>query len=223
MKRVSAALPAALLAMTASPAIAEGQVWTGVFAMGPVARDSRLLVWFDVQMRDHKFLSDTDQTLIRPGLGVRVNKGLDLYAGYARVTTHRPGENVKEDRTWQQANFGIARIAGGNLVGRTRLEQRFRHDAGETGWRLRQFLRYGKPVAGPVSLVLSDEVFIGLNRTAWGQPSGYGQNRAFAGIAVQLAPKLRTEIGYMNQHIRNIGATPNRTNHNAVVQLFVTL
>jgi hypothetical protein len=221
MKRVSAALLAALF-IAASPAQASDQVWTAVVVSGPVAKNSRFLVWFDGQVREHDPGSDTDQTIIRPGIGWRVSKRLDLYAGYARIDTHRPGPDGAEDRLWQQASYGIAKVAGGTLSGRTRLEQRMIKGQDETGWRLRQFVRYGLPVKGPMSLVLQDEVFLGFNRTP-AQASGFGQNRAFAGFAWQFTPKLRSEAGYLNQYIRNQGTTPDRTNHHLSVQLIVAL
>ena len=198
------------------------QSWNAVFASGPVSENSRLLVWFDGHARFRDEGSDLDTTIMRPGVGWRASPRLDLWAGYALVSTRRPGPDVEEHRAWQQATYPVATIAGGRFTGRTRLEQRFRDGGDDTGWRLRQFLRWSRPIeGGPVSVVVSNETFIGLNDTDWGQGAGFDQNRAFAGLAWQASPGLRIEGGYMNQHIEG-GARPDRTNDNLVLSVFQT-
>lgn len=209
-------LPIALL-LAAAPAAAADQAWTALFISGPVAKTSRVLAWADVQYR----FQPQDAAVVRPGIGYRVSPALDLYAGYARIETLRPGANVLEQRVWQQANYGIWRTSGLTLAGRTRLEQRFR--GGDTGWRVRQWVRAAAPIAGTkLSAVASNEIFLALDDTRWGQRSGFDQNRAFAGAALQLAPKLRVEAGYLNQRI-SVRNAPDRSNDTASLSLFVAL
>lgn len=218
------ALAGAWLALAPAAAAAQddSQAWTGVFASGPVAEGSRVLVWLDVHSRFREEGDELDTTILRPGIGWRVSPRLDVWAGYAQITTRRAGPDTQEHRFWQQATYPVATVAGGKLTGRTRLEQRDREGADGTGWRLRQFLRWSRPVGtGPVSIVASNETFVALNDTPWGQNGGFDQNRAFIGGAWQAAPGLRLEGGYMNQQIEG-GSRPDRTNNNLVVSAFVT-
>lgn len=218
---IAAGMSPATLAGGAS-AQADTQVWTAGFASGQVAEASRLLVWFDGHARFRDSGDQLDVTIVRPGIGWRVSPRLDLWAGYAHVTLRRPGPDGEEHRAWQQATYPIAEVAGGRLTGRTRLEQRFREGGDDTGWRLRQFVRWSRPVIGPnVSIVASNEAFIAFNNTDWGQRDGYDQNRAFLGLGWQATPRLRLEGGYMNQHIDG-GAAPDRSNDNLVVSAFTT-
>ncbi|MBB5747392.1 DUF2490 domain-containing protein [Brevundimonas variabilis] len=226
--RRTARLPTAgaCLCLTAAASAAaaqdDTQSWNAVFASGPVSENSRLLVWFDGHARFRDDASNLDTTILRPGIGWRASPRLDLWAGYALVSTRRPGPDVEEHRIWQQATYPVVTIAGGRLTGRTRIEQRFRVGGDDTGWRLRQFLRWSRPIeGGPVSVVLSNETFVGLNDTDWGQGDGFDQNRAFAGLAWQAAPGLRVEGGYMNQQIKG-NARPDRSNDNLVLSVFRT-
>jgi hypothetical protein len=224
MKSVTPLLVA--LAALAAPASAaahdDRQVWTAAFASGPVQEGSRVLAWFDGHARFREEGERLDVTIVRPGIGWRVSPRLDLWAGYAHVTLRRPGPDGEEHRAWQQATYPIADIAGGRLTGRTRLEQRFREGGDDTGLRLRQFVRWSRPIAASdVSVVVSNETFIGINDTDWGQADGYDQNRAFVGLGWQVAPKLRLEAGYMNQHI-DVSSGPDRRNDNLLVSAFAT-
>ena len=178
------------------------QSWAGVFLSGAPVKDSRFLVWVDGHARLRDGAEDIDVSIVRPGVGWRVSPTVDLYVGIASVTQHRDTGDVQEQRLWQQAVYQIADFAGGKLTGRTRLEQRVRDTGDDAGWRLRQFLRYGRPIDGtPLGIVASNEVFVGLNQTDWGQEAGFDQNRLFLGISWQVQPKIRIEGGYLNQHI----------------------
>lgn len=213
-------------AVCIAPAHADDtQGWLAGFVSGPVAKDSRVLVWFDGHARYRDDAADLDVTILRPGVGWRVGNGLDLWVGYARVTTERPGPNVEEDRAWQQATYPVTEWFGGRLTGRTRLEQRFRDAGSDTGWRLRQFFRYARPLGpeSPFGLLLANEVFVSFNDADWGQRSGFDQNRALAGGYYQPHPRFRLEAGYMHQYIRGPGAAPDRTNHNVSLAFFVPL
>jgi hypothetical protein len=214
----AAAWPAAVLAE-------DRQGWSAVFFSGPVTEGSRLLAWFDGHARFGQDGEQLDTTILRPGVGWRVGPKLDLWVGYARIDSPRPGADVEEDRTWQQASFPIGEFGGGRLAGRTRLEQRFRDTGDDTGWRLRQFFRFARPLASDprFGLLLSTEVFIGLGDADWGQRSGFDQNRAVFGGYYQPSPSWRIEAGYMHQYIRVAGASADRTNHNLSLSFFSLL
>jgi len=192
----------------------DNQFWSSIFINGAVNKDSRFLFWFDGHARFADDGSELGVSIIRPGIGWRASDKVNLWAGYARVTGHRDGPNIEEDRLWQQATYSIGSFFGGQLGGRTRLEQRTRDDDGDdTGLRLRQFFRWARPLENTrVSVVLANELFIGLNDADWGQRSGFDQNRAFLGLAWQLNPKTRIEGGYMSNYINGQDGADNRTN-----------
>lgn len=97
-----AALIIVLGAAAASAARADDtQGWAALFVNGPVSRESRVLVWFDAHARYRNDAEDLDVTILRPGVGWRVGKSLDLWVGYARVETQRTGPDLEEDRAWQ--------------------------------------------------------------------------------------------------------------------------
>ncbi len=88
---------------------------------------------------------------------------------------------------------------GLSLQSRTRFEQRFHRSGGDVGFRLRQFVRANwRPSAKvPIGVAFWDEIFVGLNDTDWGAPSGIDQNRAFLGPFLQMTPWARLEAGYL--------------------------
>ncbi|WP_269513725.1 DUF2490 domain-containing protein [Brevundimonas subvibrioides] len=224
MKPAAILASAAVVLTLAAPAAAQhdNQVWTAAFASGPVREGGKVLAWWDSHARFRDEGDHLDTTLLRAGVGWRASPRLDLWAGYAHITQRRPGPDTVEHRAWQQATYPIADLAGGRLTGRTRLEQRFREGTDDTGWRVRQFVRWSRPVASSdFSVVLSNETFVTLNRTDWGQSGGYDQNRAFAGVGWQMTPKFRLEAGYMNQHVDG-GSRPDRRNDNIMVSGFTT-
>jgi hypothetical protein len=224
MKSVVTLALAGVIGLAATPAFGQtaDQLWTGAFANGPVREKSRLLVWFDAHARFNGEGDQLNTTILRPGVGWRVSPRLDVWVGYADVTLHRHGPNGEEHRVWQQATYPVAEIGGGRLTARTRLEQRFRDGGDDTGLRLRQFIRWSRPLATPdVTIVASNETFLALNDTDWGQNAGYDQNRAFIGLGWQMTPKFRLEGGYMNQRIDG-GAGPDRQNDNFVLNGFAT-
>lgn len=218
------ALAASLALLTSTPALAEDdfQAWGAVTAT--ISLDKKLVVWFDGQARTSNDASRLNQVLLRPGIGYRVSPTTTLFVGYAHAFTNPPGPaRTNEHRLWQQASFRIAGDGRGvTLSGRSRLEQRFLVQGEDTGVRLRQMLRLTAPIGEQgMQAVGWSELFLGLNRTDWGQPSGFDRSRTFAGISVPLSRTLRAEPGYMYERIRQRG--DDRHNHIASVTLNLTL
>ena len=141
-----------LCVMLSTPSRADDtQVWSAVAMTAPAATDSKLMLWCDGHARFSDDAGRLGVSIIRPGMGYRVSDKLTLWLGYARVTQH-PGEDIDEDRIWQQATYPLGELFGGSLSGRTRLEQRFRDSDNDTGIRLRQFFRWSHKLGDtPVS------------------------------------------------------------------------
>jgi hypothetical protein len=218
------AVAASLAVLTTTPALAEDdvQAWGAVTATVPV--DDKLVVWLEGQARTSNDVSRLNQVLLRPGLGYRVSPTTTLFVGYAHVFTNPPGPaRTNEHRVWQQATFRIAGDGRGlTLSGRSRLEQRSLVQGEDTGVRYRQLLRLTAPVGRQgLQAVGWSELFLGLNRTDWGQPTGFDRARNFAGLSVPLSRTIRAEPGYMYEPIRQRGA--DRHNHIASVTLNLTL
>ena len=180
------------------------QAWFAFATNGLINEDGRLLYWFDGHARFGDDASELGVSIFRPAIGWRVNKSLDLWLGYARVTNSIGPSDIEEDRIWQQATYSIASNSLGSFSGRTRLEQRFRDERNgdDTGHRIRQFFRWGKPIHDTdLAYVIWDEVFIGLNETDWGQIDGFDQNRAFFGLSYKVSKQARVEVGYLHNLI----------------------
>jgi hypothetical protein len=181
-----------------------------------------LLFWFDGHARFGDDAGRLSTSIIRPGLGWRYSSDLTLWLGYARVTGHQANPNIEEDRIWQQAIYRLSDFGSGQLSGRTRLEQRFREEDSDTGMRLRQFLRWTKPIQNTsLSYVIANELFLNLNDADWGQSSGFNQNRMFLGMNHKISETYKVEVGYVNNYINQIGRG-NQLNHILSASLSVT-
>ena len=215
----------ALVLVAASPAAAETredeQVWVNLTAMGAIAGD---VVYFaEIQPRMGDGVSRLDQLLLRGAVGLKLSPSLTVYQGYAHVVVPTEGgKDVNEERSFQQLNWAMGKPWGGELTSRTRLEQRWRSDGGDTGWRLREMLRYEKPLkpgTNTVNALVYAEGFLALNDTDWGARGGFDQLRSFVGVELGVKDATTVELGYLNQVIdQTRGRT--RVNHVASVSLF---
>ncbi len=155
--------------------------------------------------------------------GWKLSPAVTLYQGFAHVVVPVDGgQDVNEERGFQQLNWTMGKPWGGELSSRTRLEQRWRSDGDDMGWRLREMLRYEKPLrAGSEALnaLVYAEVFVALNDTDWGARGGFDQLRSFIGAELGLPGASTLEVGYLNQLINQRGGDT-RVNHVAAVTLF---
>ncbi|MBH1992122.1 MAG: DUF2490 domain-containing protein [Sphingomonadaceae bacterium] len=216
MRKTIAALGAifttALAAVPVHAATNDEQFWVQAIGQGAIAGD---LVYFaEVQSRFGTGMEGLDQMLIRPAIGVKLSHRLTVYQGYAYVRTPRSGGGeTHEHRSFQQINWSLARVAGGPLSSRTRIEQRWLSNGDDMGWRLRQMLRLAVPLgdkAGGVSALGYVEGFAALNDTDWGARKGFDRLRSFAGLELAMAGKSTVEVGYLNQYVQNRGRADDR-------------
>ncbi|EIZ80184.1 hypothetical protein WSK_1217 [Novosphingobium sp. Rr 2-17] len=214
---IAATLPALAHAETEH----DEQVWVNLTAMGPVSGD---LVYFaELQPRAGDGSSRLDQMILRGAVGWKLSPKVTVYQGYAHVIVPTEGgKDVNEERSFQQVTWNISKPWGGELSSRTRLEQRWRSNGDDTGWRLREMLRYEKPLkpgSDAVNALVSTEVFLAINETDWGARDGFDQIRTFVGAEIGLPGKSTIEAGYLNQAIdQTRGRT--RMNHVASLSLF---
>ena len=150
----------------------------------------------------------------------RIGGGAVLVGISERTTA--AGVERREHRSFQQVTWTAGRVGPGDLSTRTRLEQRWLSDGNDTGWRLRQMVRYRVPfraTRGGVALLGWVEPFVALNTTDWGARAGFDQVRSFAGLEIPAGGRSTTEIGYLNQTIDR-GGGRRQMNHVASVTVF---
>lgn len=221
MRRLILCLSLALSTPAMAQTRQDEQLWVNLTAMGSVKDD---LVYFaEVQPRVGDGLSRIDQALFRGAIGWKFSPKITLYQGYAHVVVPiEGGKDVNEERSFQQLNWALGRPWRGELSSRTRLEQRWRSDGDDMGWRLREMIRYEKPLkpgSDAVNALVYAEGFVALNDTDWGARGGFDQLRSFIGAEVGLPGASTLEIGYLNQVIdQTRGRT--RINHVASLTLF---
>lgn len=211
-------LPAAAGARTAE----DLGVWTNLTAIGTVG--PRVAYFVEVQPRTADGVGRLGQLLLRSGLGWKFSDAVTVYGGYLRlVTPVRGGRDGQEDRPFAQLSWNLGRLAGGGLSSRTRLELRRPHAGRDTGWRLREMIRYVHPLGSPdrPRALASTELFAAFNDTDWGARAGFDQARTFLGLELPIRGGRSTvEAGYLNQTINDPGGRV-RVNHVASVSLWL--
>ena len=224
MRRLILSL-SALASCLGAPAHAETsqdeQFWLNLTSMGSIKDD---LVYFaEIQPRIGDGISRIDQALFRGAIGWKFSPSVTLYQGFAHIVVPvEGGKDVNEERSFQQINWTLGKPWAGKLSSRTRLEQRWRSDGDDMGWRLREMLRYEKPLkpgSDALNALVYAEGFIALNDTDWGVRGGFDQLRSFIGAEVGLPGASTLEVGYLNQVINQRGGDT-RVNHVASVTLF---
>jgi len=217
-----AAVLTALAAPAAAETVEDRQMWINVTAIGVVKGSD--LAWFaEVQPR---FVGDAARTgtlILRGAAGWRVSPAFTGYLGYARVISPvEDGRDRAEDRLFLQASWTLGDLAGGTLSSRTRLEHRRLSTGRDTGWRLREFVRWVRPLGSPkrARALLSVEPFVAFNDTDWGARGGFDQVRTFAGVEVPVGGRSTVEVGYLNQLVDAPGRVT-RMNHVASLALFL--
>ena len=175
------------------------QFWSLNFLRGPIGESTHWEYYLELQGRfdlensvDHRFL-------IRPAVILNLDSDQSLWMG---VLDNIDSElSTKEIRIWEQYQR-IDRTDRVLFLNRTRLEQRFANGQSDIGLRLRHMLRSQIPLGeeSTWSVVIFDELFLGVNKNGSQSKQGFDQNRFFAGIRKNLKNNLFYEFGYMNQY-----------------------
>lgn len=199
--RAISAFVCALLAGTAHARDTDdAQIWLSAGTSGSLAGPLELHA--DGALRWYDSGAHLGHLQVRGMLAWRFSRSLMLGAGYTYVrNTAVGGRSTHEHRPFQQLNFPIASLGAAQLVGRTRLEQRFFEERSGLTWRLRQQVRLNIPLEGPDGLraIIHVEPYFVLNRIGPNLPTGLNQVRSFAGLGIPLGGYTTLEAGYMNQ------------------------
>lgn len=157
----------------------------------------------EVQYRNFNFLGNTDQLLLRTGIGYNLsenNNNLLIGYGFIYSEPYITGTDIKthfnEHRIFQQ--FTTRQHFGRFfLQHRYRFEQRIFTNSFKL--RLRYFLganialNHKEMIDKTVYLSLYNEIFINT------QQNFFDRNRAYAGLGFMFSKHLRTELSVMNQ------------------------
>jgi hypothetical protein len=162
----------------------------------------------EIQYRSFNFLGNTDQLLIRTGLGYNLSEqNNNVLIGYCYVYNEQYLNNSErktyfsEHRIYQQ--FITRQFFNRLLIQhRYRIEERFF----KTDFRLR--FRYSvslnvalnnkEMMAKTFYIALSNEIFINSKQTY------FDRNRLYGGLGYRFNKNLRTELGLLNQSTNSI-------------------
>lgn len=208
----------ALVTPAAATAESDANIWLGQFVT--IKATEKVYVRLEAQERFTNDANRLGQLLLRSLVGYRLNRNVNIGAGYAFVLTDPVGPiKLNEHRFYQELNVRLLSTEGGlTLDSRTRFEQRTFEEREDTALRLRQFIQLRVPVSGANKLVASTEPFFELNETSV-QRGGLSIWRNFVGVSVPLAKGVEIVPGYLNQHVFRDGE--DRSDHTATVNLFV--
>jgi hypothetical protein len=157
----------------------------------------------EVQFRNFNLLGDVDQLLLRTGFGYNLSENNNnLLLGYAFIYNEPYSNDTKnkmyfnEHRIYQQfiTKQVFSRVS---LQHRYRFEQRFFED--ESKLRLRYFLSMNVALnqqqMGDNTLYFSayNELFMNTKSDL------FDRNRIYGGLGYRINPKVRTEVGVLNQ------------------------
>jgi len=157
----------------------------------------------EVQYRNFNFIGDTEQLLLRTGLGYNLtenNNNIHLGYGYIYSEPYILGSenktNFDEHRIYQQ--FITRQLFGRVFIQhRYRFEQRFFDD--DFSLRFRYFLasnvalNQNQMMNNTLYLSIYNEIFVNTMQTY------FDRNRFYSGLGYRFSDMVRVEIGMMNQ------------------------
>tara|TARA_R110002072_G_scaffold174802_19_gene330581 strand:+ start:1982 stop:2641 length:660 start_codon:yes stop_codon:yes gene_type:complete len=161
----------------------------------------------EVQYRNFNFIGDTEQLLLRVGLGYNLsenNNNLLLGYGFIYNEPYLEDNDVKinfnEHRIYQQfiTRQNLNRLS---LQHRYRFEQRFIED--DFKLRLRYFLGLNYTLSQKETLEKTfylsayNEIFLNT------EGNYFDRNRLYGGLGFRFTKNIRSEIGFLNQTLQN--------------------
>jgi hypothetical protein len=143
--------------------------------------------------------------------------GVELSFGYRHVADYDRGVALPNEERLRQM---VLVPLGSGFGFRLRSEQRFHSSGGAVGFRVRPRIGYETRLGtGGLKLFATQEHFVNVNTTAWGQRGGYERMRNAVGVAIPLGGKLRGEVGYLNQYRFGRDGRRDQMDHAATITL----
>ena len=180
----------------------------------------------EVHLRRTNFLSDWQQFIIRPSIHYKLNKTVDLSAGYSFLKNYHTTRDFNENNVWQQ--LLLSHHSGSSkFKHRFRLEERFIEqinqlpsgayvtDGAEFAMRLRYRFTYNLPLitvvdTKKISLTVFDEIWLNTDKGI--VPKSINQNWFYAGISYPILKKGSLGVGFMSDYAP-LGNDTYRTNN----------
>jgi hypothetical protein len=217
--RFAILVPLAILATPAFAQQTDEQLWLSATASTSVGGGTRVTLESIGRFSDRAggfFHDEFGVAVSRP-----ISKKVELLIGYRHVDDYDHGvAKPNDERLRQQLTFNFSK----SFATRLRFEQRFNSSGSEIGFRLRPQVRFTLPVGGKgLALFATQEHFINLNTTSWGQRGGYERMRNAAGISIPLSPRLKGDIGYLNQYRFGRGGARDQMDSAVTFSLTLTL
>lgn len=210
-------LPAAALAQEE-----DQELWLTGAASVPLGEDTKFE--FDTVSRFGNDPGGLYEIEINTLIAHEVTKGVTIGGGYVRNINYSRGTVTRtEDRL--RVQIGLSDTVGAvKLSGRVRLENRWRSDGDDTGYRLRPQIKATLPLGdSDFSLVGSHESLIPLNDTDWGEEAGYDRMRNMVGVNWKASKLVSIETGYLNQYRFGRGGDRDVMDHALAVSVGLSL
>lgn len=193
----------------------DNRVWFVMPMQGRIGSSTSPWRWiFETILRSREGLDELDTSTLRPYVTFDVTPRISVGGGYAWATLYpASGGTTTENRIFGQFNWNLA-VSGGTLGLRTRIEGRFVENNSGPAGRVRQQVRFSRPIkrGHRLAIVGYDELLVHLNETSRAD-DGIEQNRIFVGVSDALTKRLRLEIGYLNQFYPSHRGAAERMNH----------
>jgi hypothetical protein len=192
--------------------VSDERVWVAFTAQGRMGAASPWRWTIESLIRTRDVVDAVDVFVARAIAGYDLTPRSSVWAGYANSSSFPAGSSAQTEHRFFQQYLWSGRAGTGALALRTRFEERLLEGNSGVVFRVRQQVRYSRPIAAGsrFTLVGWDEILVHANTTTR-SARGLDQNRAFAGIG-RAFTRTRLEVGYLNQYIRAV-TPPNRRNH----------
>jgi hypothetical protein len=211
------ALRLAVSAMVVAPASAQvltdERLWANLSVQARPGTGSPWRWSGEFVLRTREGIDDLDTLVFRGIIGYDLTDRSSTWLGFALVPSFPASAGtILEKRLFTQYTWS-GRGLGGSVGLRSRLEQRWAEGNSGLAWRVRQQVRYSRPIApqSRFSWVGTEEIVVHLNETAR-YDQGLDQHRAFGGVSQAISPGVRVEVGYLNHYSHSVSG-PNRMNH----------
>ena len=181
---------------------------------------SKYLAFLELAPRTKNDNSEFNQIIVRPLIGYKLTKQLQLWLGYTwqGEYSQQTDFDLATNDTMQQLQWIDDLTPQLNFQYRFRLEQRFFAHEDDIGHRMRHRVRFLYTIPDSKAyLIAADELFVYFNSIDEGRLShsvqtGVNQNRSYIGVGYKLTPQLNIDTGYQLQYVHNYG-TPDLLNH----------
>ena len=174
--------------------------------LSPALRDFRWQILDQGRMRDDSRNGFRfSEHLLFAQLGYSINEHASVWLGYVHDWIHPLDKLAFHENRPYEDFLWTASLGDLKFTSRTRLEQRIRQDTGNIGVRARQMAQLNYPlrfIHDDLSVYIGDEVLGYLNTNTFG-PTGFSENRAFAGFGFQFTKRLGADLGYLGQYVVN--------------------